>query len=401
MKKLLLFSLLSLLLIYCKSESYDSKIEGLFDEISNSVKQEFAPDRRTATYEISLEKNSEINKFVLKGVTTELSAKESLLEKLEESKIEFVDSVIVLPHTDLGEKIYGITAQSVINFRYSPSYSSESATQTVMGTPLRLLDKKSYWIRAMTPEGYIAWVTTGSIAHMNRAEYSAWMELPKLIVTAHYTLLRESADDRSQIVSDAVMGNILALEGISGSYFKVKIPNGKIAYLNRAHATHFESWLSSRNCNADNIIETAKQFLGFPYMWGGTSVKALDCSGFTKTVFYMNGVIINRDASQQALSGEEVDIENGFDNLQKGDLLFFGTKATEGRRERITHVGIYIENGSFIHSATSVRINSLIEGAPDYYDGSGRLLRARRYLNHIDKDNQIVSIKNHPWYFKQ
>jgi cell wall-associated NlpC family hydrolase len=401
MKKILLFCIAALLLVYCKSESYDSRVVEIFDEISSSVKQDFAPDRRSATYEVSLERNSQINKFVLKGVTTDKLAKEALIQRLQESKIEIEDSLIVLPHNDLGDKTYGVTTQSVINFRYAASYSSESATQTIMGMPLRLLEKKSYWVRAVTPEGYIAWVTTGSVAHMNRAEYSKWMESPKVIVTTHYTLLREQANEKSQIVSDAVLGNIVALEGISGSYFKVKIPKGKIAYLNRAHATHLDIWLSSRECNADNIIETAKQFLGFPYMWGGTSVKALDCSGFTKTVFFMNGVIINRDASQQALSGEAVDIENGLENLQKGDLLFFGSKATETKKERVTHVGIYIGEGIFIHSATSVRINSLNKEDSNYYDGSGRLLRARRYLNHIDKDDNIVSIKNHPWYFQQ
>jgi cell wall-associated NlpC family hydrolase len=136
-------------------------------------------------------------------------------------------------------------------------------------------------------------------------------------------------------------------------------------------------------------------------MWGGTSIKAMDCSGFTKTAFYLNGVILERDASQQAKTGEDVDISEGFDNLQKGDLLFFGSKATQERGERITHVGIYMGNGEFIHSATSVRINSLIPDAYNYYEGSTRLVRANRLITKIDNDPGIVSINNHPWYFAQ
>jgi hypothetical protein len=62
-------------------------------------------------------------------------------------------------------------------------------------------------------------------------------------------------------------------------------------------------------------------------------------------------------------------------------------------------VGIYIGEGIFIHSATSVRINSLLPDAPNYYTGSTRLVRARRIHTEADKDPDIVSIKNHPWYF--
>jgi len=109
--------------------------------------------------------------------------------------------------------------------------------------------------------------------------------------------------------------------------------------------------------------------------------------------------VLERDASQQGLTGEGVNIENGFDSLKRGDLIFFGSKATPERKERITHVGIYIGSGEFIHSATTVRINSLLPEAPNYYEGSDRLLRARRIITRIDADEGIVSLKRHPWYF--
>ena len=96
-----------------------------------------------------------------------------------------------------------------------------------------------------------------------------------------------------------------------------------------------------------------------------------------------------------------MDISKNFDNLVAGDLLFFGSKASEGKKERITHVGIYIGGGEFIHSATSVRINSLIPEAANYYDGSNRLVRANRMLTKIDADPGIVSIVKHPWYVAQ
>lgn len=400
MKRVFIILLAIFVAVSCTTTGKSEKTQKLFDEISQQVKQEFAPDRREKTFEPQLMISEETGELVLKGATTVPEAKEELLKKLIENKIEVSDSMRLLPDAELGDKIYGITAQSVINFRYGSGYSNESATQTIMGTPLRILEKRGGWTRAITPEGYIAWVSSGSIQPMNETEYNSWTTSDKLIVTTHYTLFRDTPSEKGAVVSDGVWGNIVRMEGVSGSYNKVILPNGKMAYVLRSHTSDFKKWLDSRDPSADNIIATAIQFVGFPYMWGGTSIKAMDCSGFTKTVFFLNGVILERDASQQALTGEGVDISQGFDNLTKGDLLFFGSKATPERKERITHVGIYIGNGEFIHSATSVRINSLIPDSHNYYDGSNRLVRAQRLITKIDQDPGIVSIAKHEWYIK-
>ena len=377
------------------------KIQAQFKELSDAVKKEYAPDGRSKIWEARLSIPASEGSMVLKGVTTEKNAKETLMKSLNSKGIVVLDSMVVLPDSKLGDKLYGITISSVINFRTSPSYSAESATQTVMGTPLRLLEKRNGWTRAVTPEGYISWVTSGSVQEMTKAEYNKWMSAKKVMITTHYTLFRADALESSTIVSDGVWGNIVICSGEKNGYYEVGLPNGKKAFVPTSHAMDYDKWIESRNPTPANIMATAKEFIGFPYMWGGTSIKAIDCSGFTKTVFYLNGVIILRDASQQVLTGEEVDISKNFDNLTMGDLLFFGTKATAERGERITHVGIYIEDGEFIHSATSVRINSLLPDKENYYDGSTRLVRAKRLISKIDKDPEIVSIVNHPWYSAQ
>ena len=136
-------------------------------------------------------------------------------------------------------------------------------------------------------------------------------------------------------------------------------------------------------------------------MWGGTSIKAVDCSGFTKSTYYLNGIILARDASQQCYTGDDIDISKYVDgeqtkealaNLKMGDLIFFGSKATPERKERITHVGIYIGDGIFIHSAGKVRINSLIPEDDNYYSGSNRLVRAQRMLGNQDCGKGIISM---------
>lgn len=367
-----------------------------FNSASKEIKAKFAPDRRDKTYQVKM-KNVD-GQYVLYGSTTEKEAKEELIKALAEKNLTPLDSIVLLPDPALGNKIFAVVALSVANVRYEPDYSSEMATQLLMGTPVRILEKESYWYRIITPEGYHAWVTESSLYLMDEAEASAWRDSKRIIITKHYTLFREKADLTSQILSDGVWGDIVELDGRqSGPYWKVKLLKGFTAYIPKADATPLCSWIESRRPTPENIISTAKNFLGFPYLWAGTSIKGLDCSGFAKTSYFLNGIILRRDASQMAKTGENVDITNGLDNLQMGDLLFFGRKATADRPERVTHVGIYIGKGVFIHSASWVHINSLLPEAENYY--SGTLVKARRFLGYQDTVPGVVSISKHPWYF--
>ena len=97
---------------------------------------------------------------------------------------------------------------------------------------------------------------------------------------------------------------------------------------------------SQTNPQGDNeIINTAKSFLGTPYLWGGTSPSGFDCSGFTQYVLAQNGKSIPRTSQEQFASGQAVDKSQ----LQAGDLVFYGNGEA-------THVGIYEGNNKIIHS---------------------------------------------------
>jgi len=402
MKKTIgLFIGLLLLVGACASAPVEDKNVTQLKALSDNVKQNFAPDRRSAIWEVTFTADTTAQGvvYVAKGAATQAEAKEALTAAATEKGIKLLDSIKLLPDPALGEQIYGITSLSVANFRNSPSHSAEMDTQTLMGMPTRILEKRGSWWRGMTPEGYISWSNVG-IQPMTKEEYDAWNKADKIIVTTHYTLFREQPSATAGVVIDGVWGNVAKAAGEQGGYYKVILPNGKTAFVPKADTQNFSTWLKTRNPSAANIIATAKQFLGFPYLWGGTSIKGLDCSGFVKTSFFLNGVIILRDASQQVQAGEEVDLSD-LNNLQPADLLYFGSKATETSKERITHVGMYIGNGQFIHSASSpasVVINSLIPGAPDYSTTAESLIRSKRYIHLIDKDERIVSVKNHPWY---
>lgn len=105
----------------------------------------------------------------------------------------------------------------------------------------------------------------------------------------------------------------------------------------------------------ESLVKTAKDFLGVPYLWGGTSPDdGFDCSGLTMTVYQLNGLNLPRHSRTQFDVGIPVNREN----LQKGDLVFFSEK--DGNR--ISHVGIFIGNNQFIHASSQgkkIRIDSL------------------------------------------
>jgi len=141
------------------------------------------------------------------------------------------------------------------------------------------------------------------------------------------------------------------------------------------------------NPTEDDLVETSKTLMGVPYLWGGTSTKGVDCSGFTKTIYFLNGMVIPRDASQQVHTGKQIDENRSFENLEKGDLLFFGRKATDSTVEKVVHVGMWIGNNEFIHASNMVRVSSIDRNAENFDERNlNRYLRSKRILKEEDKD---------------
>ena len=294
----------------------------------------------------------------------------------------------MLPNETMGEYKFAVINNSVANIRSKPSHSAELATQELLGAGVRVLKKDGDFYLIQVRDGYISWVDHGGVILMMESDYESWLASEKIIYTQSVGNVYVEKNDEKIILSDIVLGAQLKLLNVGIEYYQVEYPDKRIGYIKIDEAMILKKWIQDLQPSGQLIEEYAMRLLGSPYLWGGTSTKGMDCSGFTKTVYLMNGFIIPRDASQQINAGEDIDKNSTLKDLQKGDLMFFGTKATEDKKQRVTHVGIWLgnENKEFIHSSKQVRLSS-IDPNSDLYDEIhvNRYLGARRYLGIPDK----------------
>ena len=124
----------------------------------------------------------------------------------------------------------------------------------------------------------------------------------------------------------------------------------------------------------DEILETAKEYLGVQYIWAANGPSAFDCSGYTKYVFKQNGITLPRYSGHQANVGTSIQ----YDELKKGDLVFFDT--AKGFHGKVNHVGIYIGDNKFIH-ASSARKKVMITSFSQKKFYKNRFLHGQRIVD--------------------
>lgn len=386
---ILIFSIITI--SGCMQNNNVEQINSLID----SVKDKYAPDKRVAIFNIS--PVIEGNAIKLTGESNNIVALNELVGKMDELNLKYENNVNVLPDKSLGTKKFGIINLSVANIRSEAKHPAELATQALLGTCVNVLKENDGWYLIQTPDKYIAWVDDDGVLLVDENEVNNWKNSNKVIITKDYSAIIEGPNSESPKISDVVLGDILKKIEVVGDYTKVEFPDGRAGFINSSHTSSYDGWFNSAEANESTVVNTAHGFMGLPYLWGGTSIKGVDCSGFTKTVYYMNGVLLPRDASQQVHIGELVDTKDNFDNLKPGDLLFFGRRESDTEKEKVTHVAIYIGNKQYIHSAGRVRINSFAKEAADYNNYRfNTFIRAKRVIGVYDKGENVI--KNNPFY---
>jgi hypothetical protein len=347
--------------------------------ILREVEKKFAPDPHMGIFHVSLETNADA--ITLIGEVDKAEAKSAAIELIQRTGAKTVDHITVLPEQRYGEKTWGISTLSVASGREEPDHKAELGTQIFMGRVVRVWKGSRHWFYVQSPDGYLSWIENGSFVPCTQKQADTWTNAPLLIVTAFEDRVLDNPRSDSESVSDVVMGDLVKKTGERKDWFAVELPDGRAGFLPKNAAQDYKTWIQTRRPTADNIEKTARRFLGRPYLWGGNSPKGLDCSGFCKLTFLMNGIELNRNASEQVRQGKDVPLDSSLSKLKKGDLLFFGWARGDDGLEWITHVALYLGNKSFIQSAEMVKISSLDPAAPNYDEHHARhLLYARRIL---------------------
>ena len=388
-------SLILILFVFgCKPQEVPLQVQNDVD----SIIFKYVPDKREGICDLHLEILKD-HRLLIRGETNIPEAKEEILKYIADTKIGYYDSLKVIPDPDVISKPWGIVSVSVCNIKKEPSHSSEMVTQAIMGTPVIILKKSDSWLLIQTPDYYVGWTAGSGIKDLDETEMAKWKKSKRLIFTEKSGDILSGNGDKS-VVSDIVAGSIVNLVSDQRESYLVALPDGRQGLLNKQSSVNLCTWCHEIKPEADKLISFAKSMTGTPYMWGGTSTKMVDCSGFVKTVYFMGGIILARDASQQFLHGEEVDISNSLDVLKPGDLLFFGSINEKGQK-RITHTGMYIGNKEFIHSSVTngmVWNNSLDSTKSNYKSSLFKMLMGAKRIIGTEPARGIEHIRSHKWY---
>jgi cell wall-associated NlpC family hydrolase/L,D-peptidoglycan transpeptidase YkuD (ErfK/YbiS/YcfS/YnhG family) len=243
-------------------------------------------------------------------------------------------------------------------------------TQALFGEPVRVLRERGSWARVAVVDqpspknrlGYPGWVPSRQLT--SSSSYGGLRSGPVAEVTTPTAMLRGAG--RPLKLS---FGTRLPAVGRSGTDVLVERPAGTTGRLPDSAVSVSRSAGAIPTPTGEQLVVTARLFLGVRYLWGGTSAYGYDCSGFVNLIYRTHGIVIPRDADAQALAGRPVARRA----LQPGDLVFF---ATDPPSRAITHVGMYIGAGQIIeapNSSSAVEVIALLAFGDDY-------VTARRYL---------------------
>lgn len=238
----------------------------------------------------------------------------------------------------------------VANMYSRPTEKSDVVSQAIYGSNVVLLQARGEWSKIQTPDHYKGWTPSRYLRIVLTGDGYATSGPTVQVESLFANIYAEPDVTRHKPVITAPFETKLevAPEGDSSKkpqqqhegWLQVRLPGQTLAWIRAGDVETDPKPLS-----IPESIELAKRFLGLPYLWGGRSSFGFDCSGFTQMLVRARGIIMPRDADLQAAWSGVTAIERA--DLQPGDLLFFGSSVKD-----ITHTGMYIGNGQFIHDTT-------------------------------------------------
>lgn len=230
----------------------------------------------------------------------------------------------------------------VANMYSSASEDVDVVSQAILGTNVEVLEQRTDWDKVQTDDQYTGWIrqenmrqldagapgyaTSGQVARARSLSANLYRETD---VTLHRPVVRVPFETQLEVVEDG--------KGNDSRWLEVRLPDGGTAWIQSGDVD-----LAPHKLSIEGSIALGRRFLGLTYTWGGRSSFGYDCSGFTQMLVRSRGIIMPRDADLQAAWTGAVAVNRK--KLRAGDLLFFGDSP-----DHITHTGMYIGHGRFIH----------------------------------------------------
>lgn len=254
------------------------------------------------------------------------------------------------------------TRAAVAPLNAEPRAASTQISQSLFGWPLSVLAEEGDWLRVAGDDAYEGWLHRGYVAAPDGADRAP------AVVSA----IGGPADARRVslgcVVRDGGLRRQLPLGALLDGHMTVESGDAADA---TDRARRFP-----RERRA--IVATAlDRFAGTPYEWGGLTPWGADCSGLVQSVFRLHGLLLPRDAWQQALEGEDAGADPGA--LRPGDLLFFADRPGE----RITHVGIASDRATMVHLGLGrggYAVERMTRASDEYQQGLRERFRFARRL---------------------
>ena len=276
-----------------------------------------------------------------------------------------------------------IVCDTTVNFRSQPNTSSSVLASLKNGTAVTVTGVSNGWFKATYngQSGYISgdYVSFGgssSSSTSSSASTSTSSTQSAKVVCDTTVNFRSQPNTSCTVLASLANGTVVTVTGSSNGWYTATY-NGMTGYLSADYVQLTGSVTQSSNAVSYNgtsakraaVLEYAAQFLGTPYVYGGSTPSGFDCSGFTSYVFKNTVGSIPRVAQSQFDATTRVSREE----LLPGDLVFFGSSASS-----ISHVGIYVGDDQFIHSPHTGDVVKYDSLNSSYYSsrfqGGGRVI---------------------------
>jgi gamma-D-glutamyl-L-lysine dipeptidyl-peptidase len=274
----------------------------------------------------------------------------SCVESVIICRVVAVISLLASLSSPLFSQVRWVAAQPVINMYSAPSLDADVVSQAIYGetiqqtTPKQSSQAAEGWMYIKTPDDYPGWVMRNQFLPLDEKETYAGKDKHAITVLNRTANVYRENDvtQRAPLLTVPFETPLEEISAEGNRWLRVRLVDGRQAWIQSGDVQE----RGTTPLTIDQMIALAKRFLGVTYTWGGTSSFGYDCSGFTQMLMRQHGIYMPRDADVQAAWNGVVAVDR--QNLKPGDLLFFGSSAKE-----ITHTGLYIGNGEFIHDTTN------------------------------------------------